>query len=133
MDRQIRNKLVSIHQYRELAYSIKGAPEEQERVQSSPISYDKIGDSIAKLMEMEEECNALVDAYVDKRDKIIDELNEIEDEKQFEVLFMKFVERDKSFNDISRIIKKSARQTMRIYRQGLAEFEKKFGKNYLDA
>lgn len=132
LDRQIKNKILEIDQYRDMACSLKGISNE-ERVQSSPITFDKIGNSVAKLIEMEKECDAMIDAYVDRKEKIIDEINSIEDENEFDVLFLKFVDKNNSFSKIANEINKSLRQTMRIYDKALSNFEKKFGENYLDA
>ena len=63
-------------QYKELAHSVS-AVKNTERVQSS-MSYDKLGDSVAKIQELEKEVDTMIDEYVDKKRKIISQIDDME-------------------------------------------------------
>lgn len=128
LDRLIKCKQTEIDQYRELACSLKSITNE-ERVQSSPVTFDKIGEKIAKLWELEQEIDKIIDTYIDKKREILDELESLDNENQYMVLFDRFIEKI-SFEDIAEEIDKSVRQTIRIYNAALAEFEKRYGKKY---
>lgn len=74
----INNKLVELAQLKELACSISAVSNE-ERVMTTP-NFDKIGTKQAKIDEIERNIDAMVDDYIIKRDKIISQIDSMEDE-----------------------------------------------------
>lgn len=99
-----------------------------ERVQTTP-NFDKIGTKIAKLDLLECDLDALVDEYADKKRKIIGQIQKIDDELLYSVLFSRYVEK-KSFEKIATEIDYCYRQTLRLHDKALCVFESKFGVNY---
>lgn len=128
IDRKINNKLSEISQYRQLAYSIAGV-ENKERVQTTP-NFDKIGTLIAKLDEMEKNLDKLVDEYIEKKNYIISQIDNMEDEIYYEILFARYIEK-KTFEKIADEMKYSWRQIIRLHGRALQEFENKYGKEYI--
>ena len=128
LDRMINNKLSEISQLRELAMSIS-AVKNEERVQTTP-NFDKIGTAYCKIEEMEEKLDKLIDEFVDKKNLIISQIDKIENETYYEILFARYIEK-KTFEKIADEMNYSFRNTTRLHGQALREFENKFGKTYL--
>ena len=127
LDRMIQNKLAEISQLRELAMSIS-AVKNEERVQTTP-NFDKIGTAYCKIEEMEEKLDKLIDEYVDKKNLIISQIDKIENETYYEILFARYIEK-KTFEKIADEMAYSWRQIIRLHGGALQEFEKKYGNTY---
>ena len=127
LDRMIQNKLAEISQLRELAMSIS-AVKNEERVQTTP-NFDKIGTAYCKIEEMEEKLDKLIDEYVDKKNLIISQIDGIENETYYEILFARYIEK-KTFEKIADEMTYSWRQVIRLHGRALQEFEKKYGNTY---
>ena len=127
LDRMIQNKLAEISQLRELAMSVS-AVKNEERVQTTP-NFDKIGTAYCKIEEMEEKLDKLIDEFVDKKNLIISQIDEIENETYYEILFARYIEK-KTFEKIADEMTYSWRQVIRLHGRALQEFEKKYGNTY---
>ena len=128
-NRMINNKLIEIAQLKELACSIS-AIQTGERVQTTP-NYDKIGTAYAKIDEMERKLDKLIDTYVDKKNHIIGQIDGIEDEMLYNILFARYIER-KTFEKIATELEYSWRQIIRLHGKALKQFENQYGKEYLE-
>lgn len=91
---------------------------------------DRMGTSIAKIVDMENELDGIIDNYIDKKNKIIKEIEDVGEYVYYEVLFSKYVEY-KTFEEIAKKMNYSTRQVLRIHGAALSEFEKKYGKFYM--
>ena len=127
LDRMINNKLSEIQQFRELARSVS-AVKNEERVQTTP-NFDKIGTAYCKIEEMEEKLDKLIDEYVDKKNLIISQIDGIENETYYEILFARYIEK-KTFEKIADEMTYSFRNVTRLHGRALQEFEKKYGNLY---
>ena len=127
LDRMINNKLSEISQLRELAMSVSAITNE-ERVQTTP-NFDKIGTAYCKIEEMEEKLDKLIDEFVDKKNLIISQIDKIENETYYEILFARYIEK-KTFEKIADEMAYSWRQIIRLHGGALQEFEKKYGNTY---
>ena len=128
LNKMINNKMIELAQMKEMAYSIKAVGTD-ERVMSSS-DPDKTGCAYAKIEEMEEKINGMIDNYVDTKEKIINQIESIEDENLYNILFLKYIAK-KRYEDIAVEIDKSWRQTIRLHGTALKKFEEKYGKQYL--
>lgn len=129
LNRMIQNKLSDISQLRELSFGISAISNE-ERVQSTP-NHDKLGTAYCKIEAMEEKLNEIVDEYVDKKEMIISQIDNMEDETYYDILFSRYIEK-KTFEKIAADMNYSFRNTTRLHGKALQEFEKKYGHLYLD-
>ena len=129
LNRMINNKLVEIAQLKELACSIS-AIQTGERVQATP-NYDKIGTAYAKIDEMERKLDKMIDTYVDKKNHIIGQIDGIEDEMLYNILFARYIER-KTFEKIATELEYSWRQIIRLHGKALKQFENQYGREYLE-
>ena len=89
LNKMINNKMIELAQMKEMAYSIKAVGTD-ERVMSSS-DPDKTGCAYAKIEEMEEKINGMIDNYVDTKEKIINQIESIEDENLYNILFLKYI------------------------------------------
>ena len=128
LDRMIKNKMTELSQYKDLAYGLSAITNE-ERVQTTP-EFDKMSGKIAKIIEMEQKIDNLIDEYVDKKNLIISQIDSMENETYYEILFARYIEK-KTFEKIADEMNYSFRNTTRLHGQALREFENKFGKTYL--
>lgn len=129
LNRMINNKLTEIAQLKDMAASIS-APQSGERVQTTP-NFDKIGTRYAKIDEMERKIDGMVDELVDKKEKIIQQIDSMEDENTYNILFARYIEK-KTFEVIATEMKYSWRQVVRLHGTALKQFEKKYGERYLN-
>lgn len=128
LNKMINNKLSEISQLRELSISISAISNE-ERVQTSP-NFDKIGSSIAKIYEMESNLDKMIDDYLLKKERIIAQIETMEDENTYNILFSRYIE-GKKFEKIATEMEYSWRQIIRLHGKALQQFEKKYGEEYL--
>lgn len=129
LDRMINNKLSEISQLRELAMSVS-AVKNEERVQTTP-NFDKIGTTYCKIEEMEEKLDKLIDEFVEKKNLIISQIDKIENETYYEILFARYIEK-KTFEKIADEMTYSWRQVIRLHGRALQEFERVYGNMYLN-
>lgn len=129
LNRMINNKLTEIAQLKDMAVSIS-ATQSGERVQTTP-NFDKIGTKYAKIDEMERKIDGMVDELVDKKEKIIQQIDSMEDENTYNILFARYIEK-KTFEVIATEMKYSWRQVVRLHGTALKQFEKKYGERYLN-
>lgn len=129
LNRVIENKIIEIKQLKDLYYGVKSTAMTEERVQTSP-DYDKIGTAFAKIDEMERSLDEEIDRYVDKKNTIIKQIDSIEDETLYMVLFARYIEK-KTFEKIATESNYSFRQITRLHGKALREFEKKYGEKYI--
>lgn len=124
----INNKLTEIAQLRELSCSIS-AVKNEERVLSSS-DPDKIGATYAKIDEMERNLDKMIDEYTDKKNTIIGQIDSIEDEDCYNILFSRYIEK-KTFEVIATEMNYSWRQIIRLHGKALRRFEEKYGEQYM--
>ena len=128
LEKTIKHKETEISQYRELTTRLSSA-QYGVKVRTSP-EPDRIGATMAKIDEMECELIETINCYVDKKNHIIAQIDGIEDEMLYQVLFARYIEK-KTFEKIAEELNYSPRQISRLHERVLAEFEKKYGAEYL--
>lgn len=128
LNRMINNKLVEIQQLRDLALGISSIST-GERVQSTP-DFDKIGSKMAKIDELEKNLDETIDKYVYLKNRIIGQIESMEDEITYNILFSRYIEK-KQFELIAIDMGYSWRQIIRLHGNALRQFEEKFGNEYM--
>lgn len=127
-DLMIKNKISELATLREMCYGLT-AIKNEERVQTTP-NFDKIGTAVAKLDELERKTNDLMVVYVNKRNKITDQIDAMDDKVIYGILFARYIE-NKTFERIAADMNYSFRQITRLHAKALIEFEKLYGHEYL--
>lgn len=130
LDRMIQNKLFEMVQIRAMATSVSSIPKEIN-VQSSP-DVDKIGNYVAKIIELENETGLLVDEFVEKRKKIVSQIDKIDDTNLYHILSERYIAR-KELSVIAIEMGYSFKQLCRLHGNALIEFERVYGKEYLES
>lgn len=128
LNRMINNKLTEITQLRELSCSISAIGNEEKVISSS--DPDKIGATYAKINEMERNLDKMIDEYIEKKNLIIGQIDGIENEDCYNILFSRYIEK-KTFEVIATEMKYSWRQIIRLHGKALKAFEEKYGNTYL--
>ena len=128
LNRMINNKLIEIQQLRVMAANVSAVSNE-EKVQSTP-NFDKMGATFAKIEEMEEKLDSLIDDFIDKKNHIIAQIDGIDNELSYVILFSRYIER-KSLEKIATELNYSYKSINRYHGAALKEFEEKYGKEYI--
>lgn len=128
LDKQIQNKLSEIYQLKTMACSVN-VSSDGDKVQTSP-NKDRLGSTVAKIVDLEKETDKLVDEFVDKRNHIIGQIDGMEDVDYYHILSLRYVTRD-TFENISEKTGWSKRHVLRMHGQALLAFEKKYGEEYI--
>ena len=90
LDLQIQNKLIERQQWRDIAFGIT-ANMDGERVQSSG-SRSKMSDAVDRLVDMEDEINALVDRLIDTKKEVIQTIEELGSPLQYDVMHKRYIQ-----------------------------------------
>lgn len=127
IDKMINNKLSEIYQLKNLACSIS-ISDNSERVQTSS-DKDSLGNAVSKIVDLEREVNDCIDKFSEKRRKIIAQIDSLENDMYYQVLFSRYIEQ-KTFEKIAEDNEYSVRQILRIHGDALSEFERLYGSEY---
>lgn len=128
LDKMIQNKLSEIYQLKTMACSVT-VSSDKEKVQTST-DKDRLGSTVAKIVDLEKETDELVDKFFEKRKRIIEQIDEMDDSDHYHVLSMRYVGGN-IFEDIAKKTNWSIRKVFAVHEKALYEFEKKYGKEYL--
>lgn len=128
LDKMIQNKLSEIYQLKTMACSIT-VSNENEKVQTSS-DKDRLGSTVAKIVDIENETDRLVDSFIDKRKHIICQIDGLENIDYYNVLSMRYVNRN-TFEEIACKTHCSIRKVFGIHGKALQEFERMYGNEYL--
>ena len=129
LDKMIQNKLSEIYQLKTMACSVT-VSNEKERVQTSSDN-DRLGSTVAKIVDLEKETDMLVDRFIDKRSHIISQIDGLDNIDYYHVLSMRYVARN-TFEEIAKKTNWSIRRVFSIHGDALKEFEKLYGSEYLE-
>lgn len=89
-DAHINNKLEELTRLKELTRQITATLKQDVVAHSS--GGDRLGDTIAKIVDLENEFNDAVDAYVDRRRDALRLLERVEDADEYQVLHKRYFE-----------------------------------------
>jgi hypothetical protein len=119
-DKVISNKLYEVQRLRVLAVSTT-VPTDREAVQTSGVS-DKVGNIVAKIIDLENEINELIDEYVDLQRLCIGVIESVRNPVQYTVLHKHYVQY-KSFAEIAEEEHYSYDGIMKVKRKALEQVD----------
>lgn len=122
----IENKLQEIYALRTTATRVTVSIE-QERVKTSPSNV--LENTIAKIIDKEWEIDKLVDEMIDKRSKIVEQIDAIENPKFYSILTYKYVQ-CMSNKEVEQKMKLQERQVKNLHHDALCEFERIYGVDF---
>lgn len=126
-DIKIDRKIAEKNRLREIATST-GGMNDGERVKSST-KRDQLGETVAKIIDTEKEIDKLIDAYVAKKQNIINQIDQIEDMNEYEILHLYFVD-GYNIKECAKFKDCSTRKVDLLKSNAMKTFEKMFGKLY---
>lgn len=124
-DANINNRISDLHELKSLVTKIT-ATISQVCVSGSG-NQDRLGDSVAKIVDLQDEINRKVDKYVDLKRKISAVLEQIQDPDQVKVLHKRYFEY-KPWEQIACEMNYSYRNVCYIHGKALQAFEAVMGK-----
>lgn len=89
-DERIQNKSVELYQLKCLATSVTVATD-KEPVMTSGVS-DKVGNTVVKIIELSEQINAEIDAFVELKAECIKVIEQIENSLEYTILHQHYVQ-----------------------------------------
>lgn len=92
---------------------------------------DRLGASVSKIIDKENELSEYVNDYLETRYDIIHQIGTMDSLIEYQVLFSRYVEL-KNYDDIAKDLNYSDRQIFRIHRKAISNFENKYGYLYLN-
>lgn len=120
-DSHINTKLEDLHQLKEMVTKI--TPTLKDDVVSGGGNQDKLGDAMAKIIDLEAEINRDVDRYVNAKQEISATLEKISDPDQLQVLHQRYVQY-KTWEQIAYDTGFSYRWVCTLHGRALQEIEK---------
>lgn len=129
LNKDIENKSEEIQKLKDLATRITSNTE-NERVQENG-SQDKIGDSVAGILDLERELKKMVDDSIEKRRVITKQIEELDDVIYYDVLYKRYI-LCKQFHVIATDLTYNMEYLFRVHRKALRAFERKHGETYLE-
>lgn len=127
-DKMIQNKLSEIYQLKTMICGIT-VSNDGERVQASG-NKDRLGTTVAKIVDLEKETDMMIKDFVEKRKRIISQIDNIDNVDYYNVLSLRYVSRC-TFDEISSKTNWSLRKVFSMHGNALKVFENLYGSEYL--
>lgn len=119
-DALIDSKLSELYRLRCLATSVT-VPTDREAVQTSGVS-DKVGSIVAKIIDLENEIDDMIDQYIDTRNKCIGVIEMLTNPLQYKIIHMHYVQY-KTYAEIEEELNYSHTWVMEVRRDALKNIE----------
>jgi hypothetical protein len=123
LDEKIETNLECLEQLKNRIYSIGGVSYDDTKVSSS--GNKDFTDLVAKVSDLESEINVLTDFYVDLKNKITVEINQLSN-NTYSLLLLKRYVLNKSLYEIAREMNYSYGAVRNMHGQALEEFKKMY-------
>lgn len=123
LDTVINQKLRELESLKALSTCVAGFDTSRERVQSSGSGDAPFVTPVLRIIALEEEINAEIDAFVDEKHKIIQVIQKLDNPLQMEVLYRRYVEYQ-SFERIAAEMNVVQQHAFVLHRKGLKALEK---------
>lgn len=121
-DIRINQRIEQAEDLKRRAFSI-GSPEiKADSVQSSP-SPDPLADAVSRYVDLENKINSMIDRFVAMKDKIIGEIQQVEDTRYCTVLYLRYV-KYMNMQEIADYMHYDYYYACKIHGQALLAFER---------
>lgn len=121
IDRKIENKQIQLDHLYDLAKSITVTPKEID-IQTSP-ALDPLGDTIAKIVDLQDELNGDIDKYVDMKIEAMRLINQLNNSEWEHILIRRYINYD-AWQDIADLMGISRQAVDKKHGIALVEFQK---------
>ena len=125
LDTVIDQKIKELDDLKVKSTCIGGFDYSKERVQTSPSGDAPYVRTVSRMIDLNEEINRDIDDFVDRKHKIINEIQSLENTKHIQILFKKYVEY-KTFEQISVEMNYTYQYIVLLNGYALKEFSQKY-------
>lgn len=125
LDTVIDQKIKELDDLKVKSTCIGGFDYSKERVQTSPSGDTPYVRTVSRMIDLNEEINRDIDDFVDRKHKIINEIQSLENTKHIQILFKKYVEY-KTFERISVEMNYTYQYIVLLHGYALKEFSQKY-------
>lgn len=116
----INNKQIELEQMYTLATNVTVSTD-NERVQTSG-SKDKVGDTVSKIVDLQNEINNMIDEFVDKKQEIIKTIEKLSNADEYDVLHKHYIQ-NKNWVQIAEDMSYSYQGIHKIHNRALKEVQ----------
>ena len=127
LDRKISNKQLELESLKALVISI--TPKLKEANVQSGSSQDRLGDTIAKILDLQNAINLEIDKYVDRKLEAIRLINLLEDDISVNILIQRYINY-KHWEEIGESLGYSRQWIIKKHGKALLDFEKVYTRVY---
>ena len=121
LDSRINHSLAELADLEDMVLRI--TPVWRDDVISSSGSYDKLGDTVAKICDLKTQINKDIDTYVDLKREALNKLKKVEKTEYYDILHKRYVE-FQSLEQIAVSMNYTYRWIRRLHGRALQAFEK---------
>lgn len=121
IESEIESKMADIEHWKSVALSIT-PQSDGERVQSSS-DKQKMANAVIRYVDLERECDALIDSLVDKRQEIISIIEQLDNDLEYNVISKHYVQ-FKSFVAIAEETHYSYAYILEVHKNGIEKISK---------
>ena len=125
LDAMIELRVLEAEKWRALAESASAPRVSSDVKIQTTKKYDPMGDKVAKLVDLEREAQALWEAYMKKRGKIIEQIEGLDDADHIRVLRLRYIAY-KPLDECAREMDYTERHTKRLHARALDAFCQKY-------
>ena len=125
-DTHINNKIAELSRLRDMATNI--TPTLKDDVVSSSGSKDKLGDTVAKIVDLQDEINRAIDDFVDKKNEVCSVIENLQNPDHVALLHKRYVEY-LTWEQIACDMHISYRHATRLHGRALQAVEKAMSEN----
>lgn len=125
LDRKIQQRTHQVEELKLMAMGT-GAMTDGERVQMSTAG-DQLSAKVSRYVDLQRKIEEMIDQYIDQKTTIIGQIQQIDDDRYENILFMRYVQ-GRDFSDIAHDLGYAYKWTIDLHKLALKEFERIFGK-----
>lgn len=92
LDTVINQKIKELEELRTMSTSVGGVDYSKERVQTSPSGDAPYVNTVARMIDLDEEINREIDEFADEKHKIINQIQGLKNPDYISLLFKRYVE-----------------------------------------
>lgn len=131
-ENMIRLKQEEIFRLESIICSTPPTAMNPDKVQTSMVG-DRMSEGVAKIVDAKRDISQMIESYINKRNKIVNQIESLDDLKSYIILNNRYV-LGKSNCEIAcePNLRCSERRVKQLHQKAIKDFETKFGKEYLD-
>ena len=123
LDRKIQQRTHQVEELKLMAMGT-GAMTDGERVQTSTAG-DQLSAKVSRYVDLQRKIEEMIDEYIDQKTTIIGQIQQIDDDRYENILFMRYVQ-GKKFTNMAAELGYTYKWLSRLHRQALEEFARIF-------